>query len=64
MADHSKRIAEIQEVLRNGAKTVSTDGTTVTYDFDSLRKELRQLQATDDNQRGRRPVVSTIRLGG
>ena len=63
-ADHSTRIAEIQEILRAGARTVSIDGTTVTYDFDALRRELRLLMADDTNQQGRRPVFGTIYLGG
>lgn len=63
MADNSARIAEIQEILR-GAKSVSVDGVTTTYEFDSLRKELRDLQQTDDSQKTKRPVASSIYLGG
>lgn len=62
MADHSARIAEIQEFLRTGASSVTTDGTTTTFDLASLRKELRQLMADDDVHRGRRPTVSSINL--
>lgn len=62
MADHSARIAEIQEFLRTGASSVTTDGTTTTFDLASLRKELRQLMADDDVYRGRRPAVSSINL--
>lgn len=63
-ADHSARIAEIQAILRAGASSVSVDGTTVQYDLAGLRKELRQLMTEDATQRGRRPVVSSIYLGG
>lgn len=62
MADNSTRIAEIQDVLRTGAKEVLKDGVKVVYDFGALRSELRKLQATDDTQKGRRPVVSRINL--
>lgn len=62
MIDHSERIAEIQAILRAGARTVTVDGTTITYDFDTLRKELYQLQAEDAAQRGRRPRVVTVDL--
>lgn len=64
MANHRERIAEIREILRTGASSVSSDGTSVSYDFESLRKELRDLMAEDDTQRGKRPVASSIYLGG
>lgn len=64
MADHSARIAEIREILRAGVTQVTTDGTTITYDFAALRKELRELMAEDDTQQGRRPVLGQIYLGG
>ena len=63
MADNSARIAEIKEIL-SGAKSVSVDGLTTTYDTDSLRKELRELQQSDDTQKKKRPVASSIYLGG
>jgi len=62
MADNSERIAEIQNVLRSGAKKTTVDGVSVEYDFAALRAELRRLMADDDIYRGRRPVVSTINL--
>lgn len=64
MADHTERIAEIQEILRTGVKKVTTDGTTTEYDFAALRGELRRLMADDNTHRGRRPVVSAIKLDG
>ena len=64
MPDHTKRIAEIREVLRAGATSVSTDGTSVTFDFDELRRELRELEAADDLKKGRRPAAASIYLGG
>lgn len=65
MADNSERIAEIQKILRTGATKVKTpDGVEVEYDFDELRNQLRELQATDDTHRGRRPVASSVNLGG
>lgn len=64
MADHTERISEIRELLRTGATSVATDGTSVSLDHDSLRRELRQLMAEDDAHKGRRPVASTIFLGG
>jgi len=64
MADNSARIAEIQEILRAGATSVSVDGVTTTYNFNELRKELRDLQQSDDSQKRKRPVASNIYLGG
>lgn len=62
MADHSARIAEIRKILQSGVTTVTTDGTTVTYDHASLRRELRALMADDDEEGDRRPFVSSIDL--
>lgn len=64
MPDHTARIAEIREILQRGVTTVSFDGVTVTYDFDALRRELRELMAEDEAQAGRRPVAQSIYLGG
>lgn len=61
--DNSVRIAQIREILAEGASTVVRDGTTVTWDLDQLRRELRELEATDDTHRGKRPVASQINLG-
>ena len=64
MADNSLKIAELQAILRAGARRVVIDGTTVEYDFDTIRNELRKLQADDDNNSCKRPVVSTMDLTG
>jgi hypothetical protein len=64
MADNAARIAEIRTILRAGASTVKTAGVEVVYDFDQLQRELRELLADDDDQRGRRPVSASINLGG
>lgn len=62
MADHAERIAEIQGILRTGARQVTSDGTSVTYDFEALRRELRELMADDDTLGHLRPRVSSINL--
>ena len=64
MADNSERIAEIEEILRSGVKTVTVDGVTTSFDLESLRRELRLLRASDDALRGKRPVAARINLGG
>lgn len=60
--DHSERIAEIQELLRAGVTSVSVDGTTVHYDLEALRRELRSLMAEDDLHRHRRPRIGRLNL--
>jgi len=62
--DHSKRIAEIDAILQSGARSVSTDGLSISYDFEALERERRQLLAEDEANRMRRPVASNIYLGG
>ena len=64
MDDNSQRIEQIQTILRAGAKQVTNDGTTVVYDFPGLRKELRNLQQSDDSLRGRRPTFLGMKFGG
>lgn len=64
MPDNSERIAEIQEILRSGATSVTNDGHSVTRDLEFLRTELRQLQLEDDTQRRRRPVMLRAKIGG
>jgi hypothetical protein len=63
MPDNRVRIAEIREKLAEGVTNVQRDGSSVTWDLDELRRELRELEATDDTTRGRRPVVAAINLG-
>jgi len=48
VANNTTRISEIDEILRSGAKQVSNDGTSITHDFRELRRERRELVATDD----------------
>lgn len=64
MADNSAAIAKIQAILRAGARQVTIDGTTVTYDFDELRRQLHHLQATDDTEAGKRPRFLSVKFGG
>lgn len=64
MADHSAEIARIESILRRGVTTVTVDGTTMTYDFAELRRQLDRLRQLDDATRGKRPFAATIRLDG
>lgn len=64
MADHTTRIAEIEQILRAGARRVTHDGVTIDYDFDALRSELRKLKAADPATCSKRPVASRLYLGG
>lgn len=62
--ERQERIAEIKEILASGATSVSYGGTSTTYDHESLRAELRGLQQGDESQPSRRPIASSIYLGG
>lgn len=62
MPDNSTRIAAIKEILEAGVTTVTRDGSTVSWDLDQLRTELRQLEETDDRTAGQRPVLQQINM--
>jgi hypothetical protein len=47
MPDNSAAIAQIEAILNNGATSVTTDGTTINYDFAELRRRLKELRNTD-----------------
>ncbi len=64
MADNTARIAAIRELLQSGVTSTVVDGTSVTFDPDSLRRELHQLIADDDVQRTRRPRISSVKMNG
>ena len=64
MPNNTARIAQIRALLDTGATQVIVDGQTVTINPASLRKQLRQLMATDDTNAGRRPLAATVNLGG
>lgn len=64
MADNTARIAEIKDLLQTGVKQLSGDNGTTIFDLDSLRMELRQLQQEDAATQCKRPVASSIYLGG
>ncbi|MCD0459947.1 hypothetical protein [Roseiconus lacunae] len=59
------QIDAIDERLRSGIRSTSTDGTSVTVDLVALRDERDRLMKELDHRRKhtRRPVVSRIRLG-
>lgn len=64
MADNTARIAAIRLLLQTGVTSTTVDGTTTTFDPESLRRELRALIADDDTQRSRRPRISSVNLSG
>lgn len=59
MADNSARIAQLRSLLQTGATSVAPDGAT-SFDPESLRAELRQLQDEDDAAKTRRPFAASI----
>ena len=64
MADNSAKIAELEAILETGATTVKVDGQEVVRDLKVVRAELRRLQAEDDTDKNRRPVMSKFNLAG
>ena len=64
MADNTAAIAAIREILRSGVTSTNTDGTSVTVDPESLRKELAYLIATDDTEAALRPRTFGVKLSG
>lgn len=49
MADNSKQIAALEQILASGTDSYSVDGTTTKFrSRDELIKELNRLKATDD----------------
>lgn len=62
--DNSAKIAELQAILQAGASSVAVDGTNVAFDLAEVRQQLRELMASDQTNAGRRPVASSINLGG
>jgi len=57
------RIDEIDEVLRTGAKSITVDGITTTFDLDSLRQERQDLERKLGAVR-RRPFALKPRISG
>jgi hypothetical protein len=65
VADNTQAIADIDEILRAGAKQVSNDGTSITHDFDELRRARRALVEGDDTLgKLKRPRVFQTDLSG
>jgi len=57
------RIDEIDCILQSGAKSVTVDGVTTTWDHDSLRSERRDLERKLSPKTRRRPFILKPRLG-
>jgi len=63
MADHSTEITALESILNSGARSVTIDGVTTTFEnADQIRRRLRELRATDDTNKGRRPPLARINL--
>jgi len=62
--DNSAKIVELETLLQSGATSVNVDGVSVAINPDSVRIELRRLQAADSIERRKRPAAATINLSG
>jgi len=61
-SERRTRIAEIRQLLQSGITSMDNDGQRATFDLESLRRELRQLEE-QEGVRPRRAKVSNIFLG-
>lgn len=59
-----QRIEDIEEILRSGVESVTTDGTSTRVNLDELRKERNELRRRLTTHNAARPVCSRIDLGG
>lgn len=59
-----ERITEIDAILQSGAKSVTVDGVTTTWDHDSLRAERADLERRLSPQTRRRPFILKPRING
>ncbi len=64
MPDNSAKIAKIRSLLETGVSSTAVGDVSNSIDRESLRKELRRLEAEDDTLRSKRPPVATIDLSG
>jgi len=64
MPDNSAEIAKLEALLNRGTEKTVVDGTVVERDLDQVAARLRQLRLTDDTQKTRRPIASSIDLSG
>jgi hypothetical protein len=60
MADNAAKIAELRTLLESGVSSSSVDGTSTSIDRESIRREIRRLEAEDDTRRSRRPVSASV----
>jgi hypothetical protein len=63
-AEDRKRIEEIDAILRTGAKSVTVDGVTTTWDPESLRTERAELERKVAPKTRRRPLCYKPRISG
>lgn len=63
-AEIETKIAELEAVLESGATQISVDGTSTSFDHDSIRKQIQALRSQHSTMKKRRPRASRINLGG
>jgi hypothetical protein len=57
-------IAQLEAILQAGVATVTIDGTTTTYDLESVRRQLADLRRTDTTQNTRKPKCASLNTSG
>jgi hypothetical protein len=65
MSTPAQKAEQLERILDSGTLKGSVDGQAVEFvSTDAIRQRIRELRDQDCNTRGRRPVASTIKLGG
>lgn len=60
MPDNSAQIAALQAILNAGVRQGAVDGQQATFDPDSIRRRIAELQREDTTDHTKRPRISTI----
>ena len=64
MPDNTERIAKLQAILNSGVLMSTIKGEQITYDHDSIRRQIEELKRTDDATTaasGRRSKILRVR---
>lgn len=64
MADYSKEIKQLEDLVNSASASVSADGLSASFDLDKAQKRLAELYRLQGTTNMVRPRVVRVRLGG